>query len=103
MEDLIPPEPDDSHTKVSTLRLRFPDGSTHQRRFLPSHTVGNLLNFVGSKGYQSEEYKLLTSFPKKDVSLVHVHVHVYVCINYMLAGTPVFSCTCSTCTLFIIN
>lgn len=68
MEDLIPPEPDESHTKVSTLRLRFPDGSTHQRKFLPSHTVGNLLNFVGSKGYQAEEYKLLTSFPKKDVS-----------------------------------
>lgn len=88
MEDTIPLEPDETQTKVSTLRLRFPDGSTLQRRFLPSHTVGMLLNFVGSKGYHVEEYKLLTSFPRKDVSEYYTCIHVIsmydtVCKMYM--------------------
>ena len=68
MEDSIPPEPSSDCTdKVAILRLRFPDGSTDQRRFLATHTIQMLLNYIGSKGYHPEEFKLLTSFPKKDV------------------------------------
>lgn len=68
MENSIPPEPPEGSPNVATILLRFPDGSSERRRFLSSHTVGNLLNYVGSKGYPLDEHKVLTSFPRKDVS-----------------------------------
>ena len=69
MEESIPPEPPLNTTdRITTLRIRCPDGSVDQRRFLSIHTVAMLLNYVGSKGYHPLEYKILTSFPRKDVS-----------------------------------
>ena len=66
----IPPEPDQSCSeKVTSIRMRFPDGSVDQRKFLASsHTVRMLLNYVGSKGYPPSDYKMLTSYPKRNVS-----------------------------------
>lgn len=67
MIDSIPPEPLSTTDGVTTLRIRCPDGSVIQRRFLAVHTIAMLKNFVGSEGYHPSEYKVLTSFPRKDV------------------------------------
>ena len=40
MEDSIPPEPmANCGEKLSTIRIRFPDGTTKQRRFLAGHRL----------------------------------------------------------------
>lgn len=71
MENSIPPEPDKScNEKISTLRIRFPDGTTDQRRFLANHTVRMLINYIGSKGYHPSEYKILTSYPKRNITQI---------------------------------
>lgn len=79
MLNSIPPEPDKSCTeKVSCIRMRFPDGSVDLRRFLAdTHTLRMVLNYVGSKGYPTVDYKVLTSFPKRNVRSFIVHVRTY--------------------------
>ena len=40
MEDSVPPEPiADCGEKLCTMRIRFPDGTTEQRRFLARHRL----------------------------------------------------------------
>jgi hypothetical protein len=43
---VIPDEPDASAEGVVNIQLRMPDGSKLQRRFLKSHTLGHIMNFV---------------------------------------------------------
>jgi hypothetical protein len=67
--DQLPEEPAcDCTQPISTLRIRCPGGDNLVRRFLAQHSLQILLNFVASKGFPSSEYKLLTTFPRKDVS-----------------------------------
>ena len=41
LSENVPEEPArDSHDKMCTLRLRYPDGEVGQRRFLALHTLG---------------------------------------------------------------
>ena len=42
----IPDEPDASAENVVNLQLRLPDGSKIARRFLRSHTIGDVMNFI---------------------------------------------------------
>ncbi|XP_033103546.1 FAS-associated factor 1-like [Anneissia japonica] len=55
---------------VSTLRMRLPDGEMLVRRFYANHAIKTLFYFIGSKGYRTEDYKLLTTWPKRDVTLL---------------------------------
>ena len=69
MGQQVPPEPlVSSSEKLSLLKIRFPDGTTLSRRFLATHTLEALVNLVGSKGYFISEYKLLSGYPRRDVS-----------------------------------
>ena len=69
MERAVPPEPDSSCTdRVTTLRLRLPDGAMVQRRFLASLPLQTIISYVGSLGYPSDDYKIITSYPRRDVS-----------------------------------
>ena len=85
MEEQLPAEPDTGVKDVSTIRLRCPNGASLIRRFRGDdklevgHVIQHLVyfNFVflkllfmytGSKGYGITEYKLLSSFPRRDVS-----------------------------------
>eukprot|EP00731_Ephydatia_muelleri_P018989 Em0011g1029a len=69
MGQQVPPEPlASSSEKLSLLKIRFPDGTTLSRRFLATHTLEALVNLVGSKGYLISEYKLLSGYPRRDVS-----------------------------------
>lgn len=69
LEQALPPEPDEeSGEQISKLRIRTPSGEFLERRFLGSCKLQVLFDFVASKGYPFEEFKLLTTFPRRNVS-----------------------------------
>lgn len=69
LEQSLPPEPKEESTEsVSKLRIRTPSGEFFERRFLASSKLQVVFDFVASKGYPWEEYKLLGTFPRRDVS-----------------------------------
>ncbi|XP_035698614.1 FAS-associated factor 1-like [Branchiostoma floridae] len=68
LEDTLPDEPPEDCTELINLRVRLPDGEMLQRRFLASTRLEILLNYVHSKGFPSKEYKLLSSWPKRDLT-----------------------------------
>lgn len=69
LEQALPPEPEgDSGEQISKLRIRTPSGEFLERRFLGSCKLQVLFDFVASKGYPFEEFKLLTTFPRRNVS-----------------------------------
>ena len=68
LADQLPPEPaDDDPAGVSTIRLRAPDNRVLLRRFRASTSLETLLNYVGSEGFHTEDFKVLTTFPRRDV------------------------------------
>jgi FAS-associated factor 2 len=66
---LLPPEPPStgsSDEPTALVRLRLPDGSTTQRRFLSSECVGCIFNFVDSLDTTSFlDYSIISSFPRR--------------------------------------
>ncbi|XP_066299266.1 FAS-associated factor 1-like isoform X2 [Branchiostoma lanceolatum] len=69
LEDTLPDEPPEDCTEpLINLRVRLPDGEMLQRRFLAATTLEIVLNYVHSKGFPSKEYKLLSSWPKRDLT-----------------------------------
>ena len=50
MEDQLPPEPP-AGKDISTLRFRFPDGSTKSRRFKQTAKISVLFIYIGSEGF----------------------------------------------------
>ncbi|XP_057696851.1 FAS-associated factor 1 [Corythoichthys intestinalis] len=69
LEQTLPPEPgDESVEQISKLRIRTPSGEFLERRFLGSCKLQVLFNFVASKGYPFEEFKLLTTFPRRNIT-----------------------------------
>lgn len=75
LEQTLPPEPnEETGEPVSKLRIRTPSGEFLERRFLGTCKLQVLFDFVASKGYPSDEFKLLTTFPRRNVSL-HTPTH----------------------------
>lgn len=69
LEQSLPPEPKEESTEsVSKLRIRTPSGEFFERRFLANSKLQVVFDFVASKGYPWEEFKLLGTFPRRDVS-----------------------------------
>ncbi|GCC33758.1 FAS-associated factor 1 [Chiloscyllium punctatum] len=69
LEQSLPPEPrEESIELVSKLRIRTPRGEFFERRFLASNRLQVVFDFVASKGFPRDEYKLLSTFPRRDVS-----------------------------------
>nr|DBA17919.1 TPA: hypothetical protein GDO54_016226 [Pyxicephalus adspersus] len=69
LEQSLPPEPEEEHSEPqSKLRIRTPSGEFIERRFLSSSPLQVLFNFVASKGFPSHEYKLLSTFPRRDIT-----------------------------------
>uniref|UniRef100_A0A8C6S879 Fas (TNFRSF6) associated factor 1 n=1 Tax=Neogobius melanostomus TaxID=47308 RepID=A0A8C6S879_9GOBI len=69
LEQALPPEPDEeSAEQISKLRIRTPSGEFLERRFLGSCKLQVLFDFVASKGYPSDEFKLLTTFPRRNIT-----------------------------------
>ncbi|KAL4634895.1 FAS-associated factor 1-like [Arapaima gigas] len=69
LEQALPPEPEEEGVEpVSKLRIRTPSGEFLERRFLGSCKLQVLFDFVASKGYPQEEFKLLTTFPRRNIT-----------------------------------
>merc|ERR1719150_1265492 len=64
----LPPEPDQNcGQSVANLRFRTPS-SQLARRFLGTEPLSVLLLYLRSEGFRPEEYKVITSFPRRDIS-----------------------------------
>lgn len=64
----LPSEPPaDSSSPLANIRFRTPT-ETFARRFFASDSLRILLLFLRSKGYRPEEYKVLSTFPRRDLS-----------------------------------
>ncbi|KAJ8408445.1 hypothetical protein AAFF_G00258590 [Aldrovandia affinis] len=69
LEQALPPEPEEeSGEPVSKLRIRTPSGEFLERRFLGTCKLQVLFDFVASKGYPWDEFKLLTTFPRRNIT-----------------------------------
>lgn len=69
LEQALPPEPkEEGGEPVTKLRIRTPSGEFLERRFLGSCKLQVLFDFVASKGYPSDEFKLLTTFPRRNIT-----------------------------------
>jgi len=64
----LPPEPASNCGQLlANIRFRTPN-SQLSRRFLGSDPLSTLLLFLRSEGFRSTEYKVITSFPRRDIS-----------------------------------
>lgn len=70
LTQIVPPEPHPNcGESLSKIRFRPPSGGAAiSRTFLASEKLQGLLNFVGSLGYLSDKYRVITSYPKRDIS-----------------------------------
>lgn len=53
---------------ITVLRIKTPNGETLTRRFKADEPLKHLVYYVTSKGYDVEGFKLLTTFPRRDIS-----------------------------------
>jgi len=66
----LPSEPDES-SRHAKLRFRGTCGSKQlQRRFLADAPLSQVFAYLASEGYSAEDHKLLSSWPRRDVSNV---------------------------------
>jgi len=69
LEQTLPPEPaEEGDQAVTKLRIRTPSGEFLERRFLGSCKLQVLFDFVASKGYPWDDFKLLTTFPRRNIT-----------------------------------
>lgn len=64
----VPPEPELGAKDVTKIRVRKPTGDIFERRFTIASPLDSLLKFVASKGFPIDEYKVISSYPRRDVS-----------------------------------
>lgn len=65
----LPPEPDEeSGNHILKVKIRLPGGKFLERKFRPDTPLQILLNFLIVEGYPTDEYKVLSSWPRRDVS-----------------------------------
>lgn len=76
-EKCVPPEPEADTPNITKIRFRKPNGDFLERRFTADTKLEILQKFVASKGFPIDEYKLITSFPRHDVSAHFRYVNYY--------------------------
>lgn len=65
----VPEEPaEDAEGAVSRLRFRVPGGGVITRSFWSENTLQDVLNFLTAQGFHTEDYKVITTYPRRDVS-----------------------------------
>lgn len=60
--------PEDALGAISQLRFKCPGGEVITRRFWAENTLQDVLNFLTAEGFHTEDYKVITTFPRRDVS-----------------------------------
>lgn len=67
----VPEEPAASAGDVARIRIRLPPPHENslERRFHSHDTLAALLDFLASKGYPQEHYKVIASWPRRDLTV----------------------------------
>lgn len=65
----VTPEPPADTLGVTKIRIRKPTGDFFERRFLATTKLLILLKYVASKGFPVDEFKLISSYPRRDVNI----------------------------------
>ncbi|XP_071557811.1 FAS-associated factor 1 isoform X2 [Temnothorax nylanderi] len=69
VESSLPPEPQQgTGDGVMKVRVRLPAGKFLERKFQSDTPLQTLFNFLIVEGYPTEEYKLLSSWPRRDLT-----------------------------------
>ncbi|KAH8347984.1 hypothetical protein KR084_002913, partial [Drosophila pseudotakahashii] len=66
----LPQEPSELEAGTSKIRVRKPTGDFLERRFFTNNNLQDLLNFVTANGFLIEEYKLISSWPRRDLTAI---------------------------------
>ncbi|KAG6456161.1 hypothetical protein O3G_MSEX009595 [Manduca sexta] len=66
----VPPEPSEAARGVTRIRVRLPPPHHDclERRFHEDDTLAAVLDFLASKGYPQENYKVISSWPRRDLT-----------------------------------
>ncbi|CAF4915510.1 unnamed protein product [Pieris macdunnoughi] len=66
----VPPEPGADADDVMRIRVRLPPPhhKCFERRFRAQDTLAALLDFLASKGYPQENYKVISRWPRRDLT-----------------------------------
>lgn len=70
-EKCVPPEPDADVQGITKIRIRDPSGEFLERRFTADSKLDALLKYIASKGFPIDEFKVISSWPRRDVSFIH--------------------------------
>ncbi|KAI8420330.1 hypothetical protein MSG28_008857 [Choristoneura fumiferana] len=66
----VPAEPAEGAAEVSRIRVRLPPphDDSLERRFHADDTLTGLFDFLASKGFPKENYKVISSWPRRDLT-----------------------------------
>nr|WEV88804.1 CASPAR [Ochlerotatus fluviatilis] len=65
----VPPEPEQTTGEnITKIRIRAPTGSMLERRFLTETPLRILLNYIIGEGYLVDEFKVISSWPRRDLT-----------------------------------
>ncbi|KAL1129663.1 hypothetical protein AAG570_012608 [Ranatra chinensis] len=69
IQSKLPEEPEEScGSNTIKIRFRCPGQKILERRFLESQNLELLFNYLTVEGYRTDEYKVILSWPRRDVS-----------------------------------
>ncbi|GJQ73488.1 putative FAS-associated factor [Trypoxylus dichotomus] len=73
LEANLPAEPMlDQGDNITKIRFRLPNGDNLERRFLATTTLKILLDYLTVQGFPIQEYKVISSWPRRDLTTVDV-------------------------------
>ncbi|XP_055535376.1 FAS-associated factor 1 isoform X2 [Wyeomyia smithii] len=68
----VPPEPDQiAGENITKIRIRPPTGPMIERRFTTDTSLQILLNFITGEGFLIDEYKVISSWPRRDLTALN--------------------------------
>ncbi|XP_055630462.1 FAS-associated factor 1 isoform X2 [Toxorhynchites rutilus septentrionalis] len=68
----VPEEPEQqSGENITKIRIRPPSGVMIERRFLADTPLRILLNFITGEGFLVDEYKVISSWPRRDLTVLN--------------------------------
>ncbi|CAG9765820.1 unnamed protein product [Ceutorhynchus assimilis] len=68
VESRLPQEPPLGKGEQTKIRFRLPKGENVERRFTAETPLSVLLDFLIVKGYPTDEYKVISSWPRRDLT-----------------------------------
>jgi hypothetical protein len=74
VEASLPSEPPLSQGDgIAKIRFRLPNGESIERRFQANTPLKVLFDFLTVKGYPRDEYKVISSWPRRDLTLLDMN------------------------------